>query len=94
MNLLKRLWNWFTTPNTDSCCEATPVEAEEDNLELLGDLLVPILREAGVTTREIKNFDLIAKFDEWYDGPYTSEAISEAFPPFKAAYGIKFGFEV
>ena len=22
MNLLSRFWNWFTTPNTEPCCDA------------------------------------------------------------------------
>ena len=26
MNLLKQLWNWFTTPNTDDCCDAEVCE--------------------------------------------------------------------
>ena len=93
MNLLKQLWNWFTTPGADDCCEVTPVEVEEDS-ELLEELLVPILRDMGVTTREIRNLEIVAKFDEWYDGPLTTKAILIAWPTFREAYQIKFGFEV
>jgi hypothetical protein len=93
MNWLKTLWNWFITPSADDCCDVVPVEVEEDS-ELLGELLVPILRDMGVTTREIKILDIVAKFDEWYDGPLTTKAILIAWPTFRETYQIKFGFEV
>ena len=54
MNLLKQLWNWFTTPNTDDCCdaevceEATPVEVEEEPEQDIAELFESVCAQLGL----------------------------------------------
>ena len=89
MNWLKRLWNWFITPNEDACCtephEATPVEAEEET-QGTGELFGTLCRAAGVKQRDLDSSNAISLFEEWYDGLNNEDDIRQSIEEFKAAH--------
>ena len=89
MNLLKKLWNSLVSKTSTS---PKLVVAKDDSKlleEMLGEILVPL----GVRPSEIRNLGIVDKFDAWYDGPCTKEAVSASIDDFKKAYGIRWGNE-
>ena len=80
--LFENLWNWFTTPNTDDCCdvevcqEPTPVEVEEEQ-ESVREILERVLLEAGISESTIRNLDVLSAFEQWYEGALTKEDIKD-----------------
>ena len=72
MNLLKQLWNWFTTPNTDDCCdaevceEATPVEVEEEPEQDIAELFESVCAQLGLGDKFTKGLGATQKFVDWY----------------------------
>ena len=90
--LFENLWNWFTTPNTDDCCdvevceEVTPVEVEEEQ-ESVREILERVLLEAGISESTIRNLDVLSAFEQWYEGALTKEDIKDSIQSFKEAVG-------
>ena len=94
MNLLKRLWNWFTTPNTDDCCDTeicedpTPVEVEEvDEVDTatVANIFTQICVESGIARKWVIRYDMASAFIEWYDGPADVESVRNSIEDFKKA---------
>jgi hypothetical protein len=89
MNWLKRLWNWFITPNEDACCaephEVTPVEVEEE-ARTSGSIFGTICRAAGVKQRDIDSSNAVALFEQWYGGPVNEESIKQSLQDFKVLH--------
>ena len=94
MNLLKQLWNWFTTPNTDDCCDAeicedpTPVEVEEiDEVDTaaVANIFTQLCVESGIARKWVVRYDMASAFIEWYDGPADVESVRNSIEDFKKA---------
>ncbi len=94
MNLLKKLWNWFTTPNTDDCCDteiceiSTPVEVEEiDEVDTaaVANIFTQICVESGIARKWVIRYDMASAFIEWYDGPADVESVRNSIEDFKKA---------
>lgn len=89
MNLLKQLWNWFTTPNTDDCCDAevcqepTPVEVEEQPSQDIAELFESVCAQIGLGDKFTKGLGATQKFVDWYDGPADEESIRQSLSEFK-----------
>ena len=89
MNLLKQLWNWFTTPNTDDCCDAevcqepTPVEVEEQPEQDIAELFESICAQIGLGDKFTKGLNATQKFVDWYDGPANEQSVRQALSEFK-----------
>jgi len=92
MNLLKKLWNWFTTPNTDDCCDAavceevTPVEIEEEQIDVR-KVFEHYCRSKGVKQADLDSVNAGSLFEEWYDGERTEDAVRASIQDFKQAMG-------
>ncbi len=97
MNWLKKLWNSLISKTSTSPKlvvvdeEPAPVEVEEDNSELVGEILWEVLLEQGVRPSEIRNAKIKELFDAWYDGPCTKKSIVASIGDFKKAHSISFG---
>ena len=89
MNWLKKLWNWFITPNEDACCaaphEVTPVEVEEET-RTSGSIFGTICRAAGVKQRDIDSSNAAALFDEWDTGKVAEDDIRQSIAEFKSLH--------
>ncbi len=89
MKLLKRLWNWFTTPNTDDCCDAevceevTPVEVEEEPEQDIAELFESVCAKLGLGDKFTKGLGATQKFVDWYDGSADEESVRLALAEFK-----------
>ena len=87
MNWLKTLWNWFTTPITDSCCDvsltpATPVEERSP----AGPLFYQVCRESGMRHKIIAQNEIVEKFEVWYNGAIGVAEIKQSIDAFKEAH--------
>ena len=93
MNLLKRLWNWFTTPNTDDCYDAeicedpTSVEVEELEVDTaaVANIFTQLCVESGIARKWVVRYDMASAFIEWYDGPADVESVRGSIEDFKKA---------
>lgn len=76
MNLLKQLWDKLVNKTS---VRPTLVLVEE---EAVAEILTSILIESGVNTDYIQEH-LVGRFEEWYDGEPTAEAIRDSIADFK-----------
>jgi len=88
MNWLKSLWdklvNKTSTSPTLVVVEEEPVEYKEESV---GRILEQILLEAGVSEHIISKLDILAVFEQWYQGPNNEEEIRDSIQSFKEAVG-------
>jgi hypothetical protein len=84
MNWLKTIWNKIVSSTSKA---PTLVVVEEEPEESVGDILYKILAEQGVGGKLIEELDVIAVFEQWYEGPSTEEDIRDSIQTFKSAIG-------
>ena len=88
--LFENLWNWFTTPNTDDCCDAevceqnTPVEPQEQ--PQVDFIFKQLCISRGCGAKEIQHTNAVQLFCDWYVGPATEEDILKCIPNFCNAH--------
>ena len=79
MNWLKRLWNWFTTPNTDGCHHTT--HSTDDSADVK-ELFIEICNDRSVGSKILEQTQAVEKFVAWYDGPVDKESILNSLNEF------------
>tara|TARA_R110000824_G_scaffold34890_1_gene110099 strand:+ start:1149 stop:1397 length:249 start_codon:yes stop_codon:yes gene_type:complete len=68
MNWLKRIWTRYRPPENRAAC-----------VNLFRELCL----EAGVSNRDIRNGNLLALFEEWYDGACDKKSVQNSVTQFK-----------
>ncbi len=104
MNLLRRFWNWFTTPNTEPCCD-TPQdccdneECDDDCCEgeccdepeeqlSVQELFIEVCTDLGIGQKILDSTDAVSKFEEWYTGEVNKQSILDSIKDFADSDGV------
>ena len=88
MNWLKSLWSKLVNKTSVSptlvVVEEEPTEHKEESV---GEILEQILLEAGISETVISKLDILAVFEQWYEGPNNEEDVKDSIQSFKKAMG-------
>jgi hypothetical protein len=98
MNLLSKFWNWFTTPNTEPCCD-TPQDCDDDCPEgeccdepeeqlSVQELFIEVCTDLGIGQKILDSTDAVSKFEEWYTGEADKQSVLDSIKDFADSDGV------
>jgi hypothetical protein len=92
MKIFKKLLSLFKKGHTEEegCAEHdTPISKCAP-----AKILVEILQEAGIRTREIATLGLEEMFEKWYEGKCNKKSVRAAMGEFFSSHGVKLSKEI